>query len=151
MLCSYCLDKLPATFDEYVSWLCEDCKQKVGKTFSLDKPSIPSRLSLFDNSKEMQASEPMIRIKKNGKESIRSTAKKDAQMRERSSSLHDALYSENIDMDKFTKKQRPDFKEKEAKFVKTSQVAVSYPNASDLIEYDSNYVDSQPIIDPIWR
>ncbi|KAF3445536.1 hypothetical protein FNV43_RR10712 [Rhamnella rubrinervis] len=148
----YCLDTLPATFDEYVTWHCEDCKPKVGKTFSLDKPiSIPCGLSVLDYSKEMQANEPMIGIKKNRKESI-STANKDAHMYEGSSSLHDAQYSENINNDKkLTKNRRPDFKEKEVKFVKALQVAVSDLNASDLIEYDSNYVDSQPIIEPIWR
>ncbi|CAK7346815.1 unnamed protein product [Dovyalis caffra] len=37
----YCLDVLPATFDEYVVWLCCHCESKAAKLTSLDKPSSP--------------------------------------------------------------------------------------------------------------
>lgn len=98
----------------------------------------------------MQAHEHEVRVK--GMENNISTAKKEAQMCAGSSSHHDAHCSEQIDKyQKFRKKRGPDFTEKKAKSVKASHIAVSDMEASDLTEYYSDYVDSQPIIDPIWR
>lgn len=37
MFFSYCLHVLPATFDEYVAWLCEDCGPEVEKSSFLGK------------------------------------------------------------------------------------------------------------------
>lgn len=33
LLCSYCLNKLPATFDEFVYWFCDDCDAEMPQHF----------------------------------------------------------------------------------------------------------------------
>ncbi|XP_062159579.1 uncharacterized protein LOC133866932 isoform X2 [Alnus glutinosa] len=62
----YCLDVLPNTFHEYVTWFCVDCEPKVGKKLStIDKATfLPSAISHPINSKNVQATQSRIGFKK---------------------------------------------------------------------------------------
>ncbi|XP_059631622.1 PHD finger-containing protein 1-like isoform X2 [Cornus florida] len=61
----YCLDILPATFDEFVYWFCEDCKPEVAKQFPLEKPSpYPSKKRDRVSSKGDQVTGSKIKLKK---------------------------------------------------------------------------------------
>lgn len=41
MFCSYCLEVLPKTFDEYVVWFCDDCKPLDLKLNGMAEPRSP--------------------------------------------------------------------------------------------------------------
>lgn len=62
--CSYCLDILPATFTEYVTWFCEHCAPKVAKPSPVKKIPAPSRKSdrLANSAKLNLGSKPVQRI-----------------------------------------------------------------------------------------
>jgi hypothetical protein len=62
----YCLDVLPKTFHDYVTWFCVDCEPKVGKKLStIDKATfLPSAISHPINSKNVQATQSRIGLKK---------------------------------------------------------------------------------------
>lgn len=54
----------PKTFDEYVTWFCEDCEPKVGKLSTIDEASsLPSAISHPINSKNVQATQSRIGLK----------------------------------------------------------------------------------------
>lgn len=62
----YCLDVLPATFDEHVTWFCLDCEPKVQKLSTINKTiALPSGLSHSVNSKNVRATQSRIRLKRN--------------------------------------------------------------------------------------
>jgi hypothetical protein len=70
---SYCLDVLPATFDEYVVWLCYHCESKAVKLSSLDRPNSPiSTESDSDSLKiiQLKKKNPLKRLEGKPKEMV---------------------------------------------------------------------------------
>ncbi|KAL0016285.1 hypothetical protein SO802_003354 [Lithocarpus litseifolius] len=62
----YCLDVLPATFDEYVIWFCADCEPKIQKLSTIvNTNALPSGISHSVNLKNVQATQSRIRLQKN--------------------------------------------------------------------------------------
>ncbi|KAL4651051.1 hypothetical protein ACB092_01G130800 [Castanea dentata] len=62
----YCLDVLPATFDEYVIWFCADCEPKIRKLSTIvNTNALPSGISHSVNLKNVQATQSRIRLQKN--------------------------------------------------------------------------------------
>ncbi|XP_059454716.1 uncharacterized protein LOC132184940 isoform X2 [Corylus avellana] len=73
----YCLDVLPKTFDEYVTWFCEDCEPKVGKLSTINKASpLPSAINHPINSVNVQATQSGIELKKKNCSQILKKSKK---------------------------------------------------------------------------
>lgn len=69
----YCLDVLPATFDEYVVWLCYHCESKAVKLSSLDRPNSPiSTESDSDSLKiiQLKKKNPLKRLEGKPKEMV---------------------------------------------------------------------------------
>nr|TKS00726.1 PHD finger family protein [Populus alba] len=69
----YCLDALPATFDEYVVWLCYHCESKAVKLSSLDRPNSPiSTESDSDSIKiiQLKKKNPSKRLEGKSKEMV---------------------------------------------------------------------------------
>ena len=63
---SYCLDVLPATFDEYVIWFCADCEPKIQKLSTIvNTNALPSGITHSVNLKNVQAAQSRIRLQKN--------------------------------------------------------------------------------------
>ncbi|XP_075652283.1 uncharacterized protein LOC142622649 isoform X1 [Castanea sativa] len=62
----YCLDVLPATFDEYVIWFCADCEPKIRKLSTVvNTNALPSGISHSVNLKNVLATQSRIRLQKN--------------------------------------------------------------------------------------
>ncbi|KAF5467778.1 hypothetical protein F2P56_011995 [Juglans regia] len=62
----YCLEVLPATFDEYVTWFCDDCEPKVGKLYTINLPSpFPPRVRHSVDSENKRAVQSRIGLNKN--------------------------------------------------------------------------------------
>ncbi|KAH7525154.1 hypothetical protein FEM48_Zijuj06G0194900 [Ziziphus jujuba var. spinosa] len=140
----YCLDVPPTSPNQSVSWFCEDCEPEVEITCS-------SSSSKLLDSKEMQANKSREGKKKTTKDADKFAAEKEVQICEGNPSLRETHCSGNYYKDqKFTKEWKLVVKEKEAESLQTSPIAVSDLNASSMERYDC-YVQSQPIIDPIWR
>lgn len=60
------MDVLPATFDEYVTWFCDDCEPKVGKLYTINLPSpFPPRVRHSVDSENKQAVQSRIGLNKN--------------------------------------------------------------------------------------
>ena len=71
------MDVLPKTFDEYVTWFCEDCEPKVGKLSTIDKASsLPCAINHPINSKNVQATQSGIELKKKNCSHILKKSKK---------------------------------------------------------------------------
>ncbi|XP_012066056.1 uncharacterized protein LOC105629137 isoform X2 [Jatropha curcas] len=68
----YCLDVLPATFDEYVVWLCEDCESK---TLQLSFPDERSPFQVRENDFESFGS-VQVKKKKNVKKKLKKKSKR---------------------------------------------------------------------------
>lgn len=180
MLCSYCLDVVPKTFEEYVVWYCDDCKPLDLKLNGIADPRSPppegndsqvlkslSSTSPEENAKLIQ---PRGRSKRKSskmktrkmkdlknlneeKDSSCSTAKTDAQITERSQEPQ-ASCSQNHVNSQSEDKPRPNPEDEKSTF----QEAESAKTLSVLPSLDSSetpmdvdYVPAQPIINPIWR
>ncbi|KAF2296573.1 hypothetical protein GH714_000284 [Hevea brasiliensis] len=100
----YCLDVLPATFDEYAEWLCEDCEPKVATSSFLDKLS-PFQVSENDTesfeSVKVKKRNHVNKLKKKSKRKVKSCSKSRVLERRKTSFLHlnEVLCSKNSEKD----------------------------------------------------
>lgn len=101
----YCLDKIPETFDEYVTWFCEDCAPKVAEPAIAIPRAVTSKKTFRARLRTWQMTLPKT-IKKNNKSKARrkkkvttsSVAKSELQKRESSPShSHKASHSDNYE------------------------------------------------------
>lgn len=125
----YCLDKLPKTFDEYVTWFCEDCEATVA-------PIVKSKVKL----KEKKL---IKRLKKKWKAMMKRNANDDKNQSSRPLQLPDAHCSGEND----TAPGGPGELVREGG-TNHDEVAAS-SDTSDFLMHNC-YV-AQPIVDPVWR
>ncbi|XP_021898490.1 uncharacterized protein LOC110815141 isoform X2 [Carica papaya] len=143
----YCLDVLPVTFEESITWFCEDCELKIVKPSSLD--------NLGPSKKMTKKKRRLRRLSEACKPENNATTE-----------LLEVACEECCDKDQgLGRKGLPDMVSSDERAETVKRMAISneeleadrdkpsveITNGNLSISQCSYYVPAQPIIEPIWR